>query len=244
MGPAAATVHYAFAELVKTLMTGRSRAGAEPKSSNTWQRFVPPTIRRKLQLTDRSSQAENFHSTPWFEADKTLHGSEGPLHIAPHEPCGISDMVLEAYQEKGFPLIPDVFTTGESPHACGHALRTIHRGVRSMSADYITNGKSKGQLSIATDVYVDRIILDEREGCKRVSAVLLRDVSGKIIVIGVQKEAILSGGAFGSPAILIRSGIGPKAEVQSLGIPCQIDCPGVGKNLMDHPVSFKRQHKP
>ena len=166
------------------------------------------------------------------------------MQIAPHEPCGISSLVLEAYQEKGFPLIPDVFTTGESPHACGHALRTIYRGVRSTSADYIRDGKAKGRLSIATDLYVDRIILDDREGFKRVSAVQLRDVSGKAIAVDVQKEAILAGGAFGSPAILIRSGIGPKAEVQSLGISWKIDCPGVGKNLMDHPVSFKPQHKP
>lgn len=218
-------------------MTGTWTDGVETKSSNTWQRSVLPTIRHKLQLTDRSPQAENFYSTPWFEADKTSHGSDGPLHIAPHEPCGISDLVLEAYQEKGFPLIPDVFTTGESPHACGHALRTIHGGVRSISADYLKDRKSKGRLSIATDMYVDRIVLDESEGCKRVSAVQLRDVSGKIIKINVQKEAILSGGAYGSPAILIRSGIGPETEVQSLGIPCQIECPGVGRNLMDHPVS-------
>ena len=225
-------------------MTGRWTDGAEKKSSNTWQRFVPPKIKRKLQLTDRSPQAENFHSTPWFEADKILHGSDGPLHIAPHEPCGISNLILEAYQEKDFPLIPDVFTTGESPHACGHALRTIYGGVRSISADYLTNRKSKGRLSIATDVYVDTVVLDEKEGCKRVSAVQLRDIAGKIVVIDVQKEAILCGGAYGSPAILIRSGIGPKAEVQKLGIQCQIDCPGVGKNLMDHPVSSKHLTEP
>ena len=161
------------------------------------------------------------------------------MHIAPHEPCGISNLVLEAYQEKGFPLIPDVFTTGESPHACGHALRTVHDGVRSISADYITGGKPKGRLRIATDMYVDKVVLDEREGCKRASAVQLRDVPGKKIVIDVQKEVILSGGAYGTPAILIRSGIGPKTEVQNLGIECQLDCPGVGKNLMDHPVSSK-----
>ncbi|OZF26296.1 GMC oxidoreductase [Rhodococcus sp. 14-2483-1-2] len=52
---------------------------------------------------------------------------------------------------------------------------------------------------------------------------------------------VLSGGAVGSPAILLRSGIGPGAELKRLGIDVVVDSPGVGKNLQDHflvPVVF------
>ena len=45
---------------------------------------------------------------------------------------------------------------------------------------------------------------------------------------------ILSAGAVDSPAILLRSGIGPAAELQELGIPSVVDLPGVGRNLHDH----------
>ncbi|KAM7192413.1 hypothetical protein V8F20_008873 [Naviculisporaceae sp. PSN 640] len=47
-------------------------------------------------------------------------------------------------------------------------------------------------------------------------------------------EVIISAGAFGSPAILQRSGIGPKDFLEKLGIPVVVDLPGVGSNLQDH----------
>ncbi|GAA2931128.1 GMC family oxidoreductase N-terminal domain-containing protein [Microbacterium luteolum] len=50
-------------------------------------------------------------------------------------------------------------------------------------------------------------------------------------------EVILSAGAIGSPTILLRSGIGPAAELEALGIPVVQDSPGVGKNLHDHLLS-------
>jgi choline dehydrogenase-like flavoprotein len=50
-------------------------------------------------------------------------------------------------------------------------------------------------------------------------------------------ELILSAGAIGSPVILLRSGIGPAAELEALGIEVVQDSPGVGKNLHDHLLS-------
>lgn len=50
-------------------------------------------------------------------------------------------------------------------------------------------------------------------------------------------EVILSAGAIGTPVILLRSGIGPAAELEALGIPVVQDSPGVGKNLHDHLLS-------
>jgi choline dehydrogenase-like flavoprotein len=48
------------------------------------------------------------------------------------------------------------------------------------------------------------------------------------------KEVVLSAGAVGSPQILLLSGIGPKDELEAVGVPCQLDSPDVGKHLKDH----------
>ena len=47
---------------------------------------------------------------------------------------------------------------------------------------------------------------------------------------------ILAAGAYGSPAILLRSGIGPAAQLRRLDLPVAADLPGVGANLVDHPL--------
>lgn len=46
------------------------------------------------------------------------------------------------------------------------------------------------------------------------------------------KEVIVSGGIFGSPQLLLLSGVGPKDELEKLGIPVVHDSPYVGKNMI------------
>ena len=48
-------------------------------------------------------------------------------------------------------------------------------------------------------------------------------------------EVIVSAGTYGSPTILLRSGIGPPDHLREVGIDCQVELPGVGSNLADHP---------
>jgi choline dehydrogenase len=52
--------------------------------------------------------------------------------------------------------------------------------------------------------------------------------------VTARREVILSAGAFGSPQLLLLSGIGPAGELQAMGVPVAHDLPGVGKNLQDH----------
>ena len=146
-------------------------------------------------------------------------------------------MVLESYQSKGLTLIPDLLSTGESPHACGHAIRSIHKGVRSTAADYITKGNRRSNVVIQTNTIVDHIVMEKDGERKRAIGAQLQSATGDRTLVKARREVIVTGGAYSSPAMLLRSGIGPKQELQELGIECQVDLGGVGKNLMDHPVS-------
>jgi choline dehydrogenase-like flavoprotein len=53
-------------------------------------------------------------------------------------------------------------------------------------------------------------------------------------VVRARREVIVSAGAFGSPKLLMLSGIGPAAELRAHGVPVVADLPGVGANLQDH----------
>ena len=146
-------------------------------------------------------------------------------------------MILESYQSKGLPLIPDLLTTGESPHACGHAIRSIFQGVRSTAADYITKSNRRDNVTIKTNTIVDHVVMERDGERKRAIGAQLQSATGEKTLVKARREVIVSGGAYSSPAMLLRSGIGPKQELEQLGIECQVDLGGVGKNLMDHPVS-------
>jgi choline dehydrogenase len=47
---------------------------------------------------------------------------------------------------------------------------------------------------------------------------------------------VLAAGSYSSPAVLMRSGIGPAGHLRDLGIPVAVDLGGVGRNLIDHPL--------
>ena len=146
----------------------------------------------------------------------------------------ISNMILESMESQGLPLHPDMFTTGETPNGCGHAPRTVYKGDRTTAADYFVN---KGpNLAIKTDTIVDKVILEGEGDDLRAVAVKVIEKDGSEREIKAREGIIVSGGAYCSPTILMRSGIGSQSELSSHGIECKVDLPGVGKNLMDHLV--------
>lgn len=119
-------------------------------------------------------------------------------------------------QSQGLGLQEDMFTTGDNPHGCGHAPRTVYKGDRTTAANYFVN--QGPNLSIKTDTTVDKIILEDSGSDVKAVAVKVVEKDGSVKEIKANKEIIVSGGAYCSPAILMRSGIGPKAELASHNI--------------------------
>jgi choline dehydrogenase len=82
---------------------------------------------------------------------------------------------------------------------------------------------------VAGDALVERVLV--RGG--RAAGVAVR-VGQRLVEIRASR-VVLSAGAFGSPAILLRSGVGPADELTAIGVNPTLDLPGVGRNLHDQP---------
>ncbi|KAH8812374.1 putative GMC oxidoreductase [Xylogone sp. PMI_703] len=169
--------------------------------------------------------------------NESSHGYSGPLHLEPHNPAPISGRLIESFVSKGLSFHEDMFSSGNTPHGCGHAPRTVHNGLRTMATDYFRYKNIKN-LVILTNTLVDRILTEPNGLAHRAVGVITWDADGEQHKYRAKREIIITGGSLCSPAILLRSGIGPRAELQANDIPCVIDLPGVGKNLQDHMVVF------
>ena len=94
---------------------------------------------------------------------------------------------------------------------------------------YLAPARTRPNLTLVPDALVDRVLVEDGR------AIGVRTADGRDPSGG---EVVLCAGAYGSPAILLRSGIGPAADLRELGIPVVADRPGVGAHLLDHPLLF------
>ncbi len=107
----------------------------------------------------------------------------------------------------------------------------IHDGMRWNTAlAYLDPVRSRPNLTIVPEALVDRVLLDGD-----------RAIGVEAIVSGERRQfhaarVVLSGGAYGTPAMLLRSGIGPGAHLREVGVPLLHELPGVGARLTDHPA--------
>jgi choline dehydrogenase len=116
------------------------------------------------------------------------------------------------------------------PEGVGHYQVTQKNGKRHSSARaYLSGISGRGNLEIITGAEALRLDISGRS----VRGVHIRR-GGQESRIVARGEVILSAGAIGSPDLLLRSGIGPAAQVKSCGITPVHDLPGVGQNLQDH----------
>lgn len=161
-----------------------------------------------------------------------LHGADGPIpvHRIPHARWpGLSLAAEKALDELGFPSIGDqngVFTDGHFP------MTLSNDGTHRVSASMAYLGEEvrrRPNLEIMTDAQVLRIVFDGN----RATGVLVRRDGHDTTIAGAR--VIVSAGALHSPALLMRSGVGPALALKRFGIDCVSDLPGVGENLQEHP---------
>jgi choline dehydrogenase len=94
--------------------------------------------------------------------------------------------------------------------------------------------EQRPNLEVICHAHVTRVVLEGDGGALRATGVEYRTADGATLVVRADREVILSGGAVGSPHVLMLSGIGPRAELEAVGVTCMLDAPEVGKHLKDH----------
>jgi len=159
--------------------------------------------------------------------DRPWHGDAGPMPISRYLNLDLTEIGaagLQAFEAVGFPLVEDHNQPGAV--GAGRMPLSSRAGLRVTTADaYLPVDGTPPNLSIRADAQVAEVVFEETR------ARGVRLVDGTVIE---GDWVVLSAGTYGSPPILMRSGVGPAEHLHSLGLPVRLDLAGVGANLADH----------
>ncbi len=164
------------------------------------------------------------------------HGVDGELSVTdPISPAVVSQRFIDAAVALGYDYNPDF--NGTQQEGAGLYQLTVKDGKRHSAAAFLVPILQRPNLTVTTGALVTRLLF---EGTRAVGVEYLHE--GTLHQVRVDREVILSAGAFDSPKLLMLSGIGDAAQLQALGISVVVNLPGVGQNLQDHllvPVAYQ-----
>ncbi len=165
--------------------------------------------------------------------DNEAHGAEGPLKVSDARyTVDVADRFVRAMQRQGVPFVSD-FNAGVL-QGVGYMQTTTERGERCSAADaFLEPIKSDPRLTLISGARVHRVVL---EGTRAVGVEYVM-ANGTRLRARANAEVLLCGGAFGTPKLLMLSGIGPAGHLRECGLDVRADLPGVGANLQDHNIA-------
>ena len=170
--------------------------------------------------------------------DADAHNTQGPLGVSVRAPVlSGAEQFVDAAVAAGIPRGDYNGSDRRGPDGVVSLLQTTTRaGKRSSTYHAFLEGDVEGRpnLEVIAGAHVTRVILEADAGEMRATGVEYRTADGETTVARAAKEVVLSAGAVGSPHILMLSGVGPRAELEAVGVPCLLDAPDVGKHLKDH----------
>jgi 5-(hydroxymethyl)furfural/furfural oxidase len=168
-----------------------------------------------------------------------LHGDSGPLPIRrtpPEQWPPLSRAIDQYARARQIPHIADMNADFRDGHGSLPMSSTPTRRASTAMSYLDAQVRARKNLGIMTGATVAKLLFDG----KRVTGVT-------VVVDGEQRdiragEVVISAGAIYSPAILLRAGVGPAADLRALGIGVVADLAGVGRNLQNHPIVFLGGH--
>lgn len=160
--------------------------------------------------------------------DQPYHGRSGPIHIErlPAD-SPVEESFIAACMELGHERLPDLNEPGGL--GVGRLPRNMKNGVRqSTLVTYLAAARGRPNLEIRGGALVDRLLF---EGDRVIGVAL---ASGEEIRA---PRTVLAAGAYNSPQLLLRSGVGDSAQLRRHGIGVRLELPQVGRHLTDHPLT-------
>ena len=169
-------------------------------------------------------RSEGFDGAP-----SQSHSTTGPLGVAtPRKIHPLSYAFIDACAEAGLRKVED-YCAGDIDGAF-MSFVTQRKGQRSSAARAFLQGVLKRRnLQVVTGALVDKVLIESG----RATGVQFQH-EGVVKTVAARREVIVSASTTASPAILLRSGIGPTEDLRALGIAVNVDAPQVGKNLQEH----------
>jgi len=174
---------------------------------------------------------------PWFRKAEhheagadAFHAQGGPLNVAPlSSPHRFARWFVDAAVQAGH--APNTDFNGATTEGVG-LYEVTHKGGERCSAAraYLKPALGRPNLEVLTGAHAERVAFEGR----RAVGVDVR-IGGERRRIAARREVLVCAGALQSPQLLMLSGIGPAAHLQSHGIAPLHDAPGVGSHLQDHP---------
>jgi choline dehydrogenase len=168
--------------------------------------------------------------------DSPIHGKDGPLYVKRHYSLDmpVSPPVrafLDAAYAMGLPKCPDLNVP--EPYGVCSSPYNIKDGKRqSTTIAYLNPARNRPNLTIIAEAAVHSLQL----AGKKAEGVRYEKNGQMHTVLGGQ--ILLTSGVYGSPQILMLSGIGQSEQLKKFGIPLVHELKGVGENYQDHPVVF------
>lgn len=218
---------------------GRALGGSTAINAMLYTRGHP---RDYDEWADMGCEGWDWQSVlPWFRraernirGEDALHGHDGPLQVADQSaPRVISRAFVAAARDCRIAACDDFNGPAQEGAGLYQVMQYFdgpRRGERcSAAAAYLFPALGRSNLTVMTRAVARRVLFEQG----RASGLELRH-AGRIRRINAAREVIVSGGAFGSPHLLMLSGVGPGEHLARHGIPVVCDLPGVGANLQDH----------
>ncbi|KZT25424.1 GMC oxidoreductase [Neolentinus lepideus HHB14362 ss-1] len=170
----------------------------------------------------------------------SVYDGEGPLQISfGHYIEPISVYFAEALTNKTGPNLTMKESNDGSPIGVAYLATTVNPAHETRDSSWTSFGieaSNRSNFHVLTQSLATRILFsDQKENGDLVATgVEYQDHTGATQAAYADKEVILTAGAFGSPQLLMVSGVGPSQQLQGNGIDVLVDLPGVGQNLLDH----------
>ena len=174
----------------------------------------------------------------WAGGADAYRGGAGPVGT---QFCAYRDPLVDAFatagRDSGFGWTEDY--NGANQEGFGRLQMSIRKGRRASAASaYLRPALSRGNLTVATGVMAERIVLENG----RATGIALRH-RGEARTVRATSEVILCGGVINSPQLLMLSGIGDPDQLARHAIKTEVALPAVGRNLQDHPSIIVMYHR-